>query len=389
MRTLYLDCGMGAAGDMLAAALLELIPDQQGFMDELNALGLPGVCFRKEAAQRCGITGTLFSVKVNGEEEESPDGHRHSSLHDIEHIVGRLPVSERAKEDIMSVYRLIAEAKSKVCGVPVMGIHFHGVGTLDAIADITAVCMLMDKLAPSQVTVSPIHVGKGQVKCAYGILPVPTPVTAYILREIPIYGGSIEGEMCTLIGAALLKHFATDFGDMPLIKVSDIGYGMGKKEFEAVNCVRALLGETRDDTDTVLELSCNVDDMTAEAVGFALECFFRAGALEAYTIPVGMKKSRPGTLINVLCRKNKRDIMIRQIFKHTTTLGIREKLCKCCTLERHIETDDTHFGRVRRKVSQGYGVERQKYEYEDIAEIARNEGLSIAEVHAALGRPEN
>ncbi len=392
MKTLYLDCGMGAAGDMLAAALLELIPGQQGFIDGLNALGLSGVCFRKEAAQRCGITGTLFSVEFNRGEEGSPGQHhggRYSSLHDMEHIAERLAVPEKVKEDIMSVCRIIVEAEGRVRRVPATEIRFHEAGTLCAVACITAVCMLMDMLAPSQVVVSPIRVGRGQVKCAHGILPVSAPVTAYILREVPIYGGSIEGELCTPVGAALLKHFATGFADMPLMMVSAIGYGMGKKEFETANCVRALLGETRDSTDTILELSCNVDDMTAEAVGFALECFFRAGALEAYTIPAGMKKSRPGTLINVLCRESQRDIMIRMIFKHTTTLGIREKLCKRYTLERHIETDDTHFGKVRRKISQGYGVERQKYEYEDIAEIARNEGLSIEEVHSALGGTKN
>ena len=202
MRTLYLDCGMGAAGDMLTAALSELLPDQDAFFEKMNALGIPGVHFEKEKTQKCGITGTHSKVTVNGEEEESLDvhdhhhdhedhhhdhdhahgaHHHHSSLHDIEHIVrDHLPVSDRVKDDIMAVYQLIAQAESAAHGVPVDQIHFHEVGTMDAVADITAVCMLMEELSVDQVIVSPVHVGSGKVRCAHGILPVPAPATAYI-----------------------------------------------------------------------------------------------------------------------------------------------------------------------------------------------------------------
>ena len=266
-RILYLDCGMGAAGDMLAAALIELLPQADSFIDELNALGIPGVRFSKEPSVKCGITGTHMHVSVNGQEEESHDHHghshehehshehshhehhhhshqhHHSGLNDIEHIVrGHMSLPENVQDHVMQVYGLIAEAESKAHGVPVTEIHFHEVGTLDAVADITAVCMLMDRLAPEEVVVSPIHVGSGQVRCAHGILPVPAPATAYILKGAPIYGGAIKGELCTPTGAALLKHFATRFGDMPIMTVEAIGYGMGKKDFEAANCVRAMLG---------------------------------------------------------------------------------------------------------------------------------------------------
>lgn len=416
MKTLYLDCNMGAAGDMLTAALTELLPEPEAFIRELNGLGIPGVHVSREPSVKCGITGTHISVTVHGETEESPDGghfhehshehgdssehehshehHHHSSLHDIEHIVrDHLAVSDRVKNDVLAVYQLIAEAESHAHGVPVTDIHFHEVGTLDAVADITAVCMLMEKLAPEQVIVSPVHVGSGRVKCAHGILPVPAPATAYILRDVPIYGGTsgdcsaacpIEGELCTPTGAALLKHFATRFGDMPVMKVRAIGYGMGKKDFAAANCVRALLGETQEQGDVVVELSCNVDDMTAEAIGFAMETFFAAGALEVYTVPVGMKKSRPGVLLCVMCRENMRDTMTALIFRHTTTLGIRERTSRRCTLRRTTETIESPLGPVRKKISQGYGVERQKYEYEDVAAIARREGMSLEEVLSML-----
>lgn len=383
MRTLYIDCGMGAAGDMLTAALLELLPNPQDFIEEINALGLPGVEIRAQASTKCGIRGTHMTVTVDGREEnEHMHGHTHShsGLHDIEHIVSGLSVSDGVKSDVMAIYRLIGEAESIAHGVPVTEIHFHEVGTMDAVADIVSVCLLMEKIAPQQVVVSPIHVGSGQVRCAHGILPVPAPATAYILRDVPIYGGEIKSELCTPTGAAILKHFASSFGAMPVMKTSAIGYGMGTKDFAAANCVRVLLGETEENGGTVTELSCNVDDMTAEAIGYAMSCLFEAGALEVYTIPVGMKKNRPGTLLSVMCTNESRDEMVRLIFKHTTTLGIRENISRRYKLSRRVESVVTEFGEVRKKISTGFGVSREKLEYDDIVRVAKAHDMSMSEV---------
>ncbi|MBQ7433025.1 MAG: LarC family nickel insertion protein [Lachnospiraceae bacterium] len=299
MRTLYLECNMGAAGDMLAAALLELHPEPEAVLERLNHLGLPGVSFQKERAVSCGITGTHFSVRVNGVEEESQDvemgheqeghlphheahiqekhhqeahiqehgehhqeahacgehhhiqeeqhhkeHHHHASLHDICHIIDGLELPEDVKQNAKSVYLRIAEAEGHVHGRKVEEVHFHEVGTLDAVADVVSVCLLMQELAVEQVIVSPIHVGSGLVRCAHGILPVPAPATAYILRGVPIYGGQIKGELCTPTGAALIRQFAHEFGSLPLMKIEKIGYGMGRKEFPVANCVRAMLGES-------------------------------------------------------------------------------------------------------------------------------------------------
>ena len=387
MRTLYLDCGMGAAGDMLTAALLELLPDRDAFVEELNALGIPGVGFSAEKCEKCGILGTHMAVTVYGE-EESDHPHHHGHLGDIRGIVSSLPIPTMVKLDILSVYEEIAQAESHVHGVPVEQIHFHEVGTMDAIADVTAVCLLLHRLAPDKIIVSPVHVGSGQVRCAHGILPVPAPATAYLLRGIPIYGGSIAGELCTPTGAALIKHFATEFGEMPVMTVSAIGYGMGKKEFPRANCVRALLGESEDPADEIVELRCNVDDMTGEAVGFALDQLMAGGALDAFTVPIGMKKSRPGVLITVLCREDRKDTMIRLLLKHTTTLGVREFPCQRYTLNRTVETVDTPYGPIRKKVSSGYGVRREKYEYEDLSKTAREQDLSIVELLEKI-RPDS
>ena len=528
MKLLYLDCGMGAAGDMLGAALAELLPDdtRDAFASELNAAGIPGVHVSLDPSVKCGITGTHLTVTVNGTEEKegghshhdhqhdhahdhihshdhhhdhshehshSHDHHHdhsHRSLHDIHHIIDDLKLPEAVRTDILAVYRLIAEAESKAHDKPVSEIHFHEVGTMDAIADIASVCLLLHKLAPDQIIASPIHVGSGQVKCAHGILPVPAPATAYILKDIPIYSGSIQGELCTPTGAALLKHFVTRFDQMPLMTPASTGYGMGTKDFPAANCVRAILGESFAEnqpailgesfaenqpeqsacspattapttalasatapapttapastaapapttapastaapasttapvstvtptseeaaiTETICELSCNVDDMTGEDIAFAIETFLQNGALDAFTVPCTMKKGRPGVLVTVLCKDPDQKQMTRLILQHTTTLGVRSAIKKRWTLSRtESETvipDDVLANvtapdmpaeskaqelkttgndcTIRSKTSTGFGITRNKYEHDDLEKIARTYGLTLAQVRALL-----
>lgn len=388
MRTLYIDCGMGAAGDMLTAALLELLPDPAAFVRELNGLGLPGVIWRLEPAVKCGVTGSRVSVTIQGHEEgEDRDAghdhhHHHHTMADIAAVVRALPVSEKVKGNALAVYERIARAESEVHGVAVEEVHFHEVGAMDAVADVLAVCLLMERLAPERVIASPVHVGCGSVRCAHGILPVPAPATALLLKHVPIYSGEVQGELCTPTGAALLVRFADSFGPMPVMRVGAIGYGMGKKDFPRANCVRALLGETEETGDAVAELRCDLDDMTGEALGFAMERLLEAGALDVFTAPVGMKKSRPGVELTVLCRPEDREAMVELIFRHTTTLGVRETMCRRYTLRRRVETADTPWGPVGKKISQGYGVTREKLEYEDLARIARQEGVSLARAAA-------
>lgn len=405
MRTIYLDCSMGAAGDMLMAALLELLPEKDTFLQKMQSLGLPGLEISAEPSVKCGITGTHMRVLIHGEEEGHPHEHaaeahahshadapeaahahvhvhphHHTDLDELTHRISRLNVSEAVRSDILAVYQSIADAESRVHGVPVEQIHFHEVGSLDALADVTGVCLLMELLAPEQVLASPVHVGSGQVRCAHGILPVPAPATALLLEGIPIYGGSIRGELCTPTGAALLRRFVTRFGPLPPMRVEKTGYGMGTKDFEAANCVRAMLGQTEESAGHILELSCNLDDMTPEAVGFAMEQLFAAGALDVYTTPIGMKKNRPGVLLTCMCREDDREAMLRTIFRHTSTLGVRVSVCDRYTLSRRQYAVQTPDGEIRVKESSGWGVLRRKAEFEDLARIARQTGKSIAEV---------
>jgi len=393
MKTLYFECNMGAAGDMLMAALLELHPDPEDFLKRLGAIGIPDVEVAVEKSIKCGIIGTHITVKICGQEEISHDhhhehehthnehdNHSHDSYHDIGHMIDHLNISETVKKNALGVYRLIAEAESHAHGVPIDKIHFHEVGELDAVADIVGVCMLIEELAPDIILASPVHVGSGHVRCAHGVLPVPTPATAYILKDVPIYGGDVRGELCTPTGAAILKYFAKDFVSMPVMKVSKIGYGMGTKDFERANCVRSFLGETERHEEDVTELICNLDDMTPEAIAFAQQLLLDEGALDVYTMPIGMKKGRMGILFTCMCRQDERDLMLHLIFKHTTTLGIRETISRRYTLSRKLDEIKTPYGPLRMKTAQGYGITKTKIEYDDLAKIATENDLSFAQI---------
>lgn len=418
MKTLYLDCGMGAAGDMLMSALLELVESPDSFITRLNYLGIPGVKVEREKAVSCGITGTRVSVRINGVDEDEHDhghgghdhchgGHVHShgehvhshNVHDeqlhehntllsIRELINALPLSDIVKQNAIAVYELIASAESRAHGVTVEQVHFHEVGAMDAVTDIVGVCMLMEELAPDRVIASPVHVGSGQVRCAHGILPVPAPATADILRGVPIYGGSIKGELCTPTGAALLKHFVTSYGDLPVISVSAVGYGMGSRVFEVANCVRAMLGEQSASctpNDSVTMLSCNLDDMTAEAIGFACNRLMETGALDVYTVPVYMKKNRPATMLVCAVTPDSADRLAAEMLRYTTTFGVRRSDNSRYALSRTITPVPTKYGDIRVKSGLGYGVEKMKPEYDDVARAAEDNGLSISEVLQSLG----
>ena len=383
MRILYIECNKGVAGDMLSAALLELFDKPVDVITKLNSIAPEGVSVSAEKTQKCGITGTQMHVVINGEEEghgshhEHEHHHHHASMEHIAGIINGMDIPDCVKTDALSVYKLIADAESKAHGMPVSEIHFHEVGTLDAIMDVTSVCYMIHELAPDAIYASPVRTGFGEVKCAHGIMPVPAPATAYLLEGIPTYAGDIEGEMCTPTGAALIRYFSQKFCERPLMAVDKTGYGMGHKDFKAANCVRAFLGErteSSDQTDQVVELKCNLDDMTGEQIGYAMSKLFEAGALDVFTTAIGMKKNRPGILLTVLCRPSGRESIIPQIFKHTTTIGIRETLCNRYILRR-TETADENG--VRTKTSTGYGVTRKKSEFDDLARLADKNNDSI------------
>ncbi len=416
---------MGAAGDMLAAALLELQPDPDAAVADLNALGIPGVEFVRERVSRCGIAATHLSVRVNGKEEVTDNDHHHDHGHDHHHdhdhdehhhhdhdghhhehdgghhhehrsladimaIIDGLPLADKAAGSARAVYSRIAAAEGRAHGCEVDLVHFHEVGAIDAVADIVACCYLMARIAPEKVVASPIHVGFGSVKCAHGIMPVPAPATAFLLEGIPVYSdGIISGELCTPTGAALLRHFVSEFGPMPLMRVSATGHGAGRKDFPRANIVRAMLGENglapAAAADEVFEIACNIDDMTAEDLAFATEAVRAAGALDVWMQSALMKKGRPGTILLALTAPDRRENVIAAILRHTTTLGVRESRVRRTVLGRAEETVATPLGELRCKRAAGFGVSRSKFEYEDLAAAARAQGISLAEARRMAG----
>ena len=386
MKTLYIDCSMGCAGDMLTAALLELHPDKDDFLSRMNA-ALGGKAVLTAAPDsKCGIIGTHVTVLINGDEEgeKTHHHHEHTSITEIMAFIDSVPLDEAIRENAKKVYSIIAEAESRVHGHPMENVHFHEVGSLDALADVLSVCALMHELAPERILASEVNVGSGTVRCAHGVLPVPAPATELILRGVPIYSGQIRSELCTPTGAALLKFFVLKFVAMPTMQVENVGCGTGKKDFKCANVVRAFIGETADEGDRIIELACNLDDMTPEELAFAMEELFSLGALDVYFTNIGMKKSRPGVKLTCMCREKQREQMLECIFKHTTTLGVREYACKRYELGRSEKAVRTQDGEVRVKTSSGYGAVREKAEYEDLAALARKSGKTIAQIRSEV-----
>ena len=384
MKTLYIECNMGAAGDMLLASLAELTGDVKACEDKLNSLGIPDVTYEFEKSVKCGIEGTHAHVAVHGVEEDEHmhdhhheehhhEHHHHTHMSDIENIINGLNVSDKVKGDALAVYGLIAEAESKAHGKPVTDIHFHEVGTMDAVADIVGVCVLLEQIGADKIVVSPLATGFGQVRCAHGILPVPAPATASIIEGIPTYSGDVEGELLTPTGAALLKHFADSFGTRPVMAIEKTGYGMGRKDFAKANMLRTFIGEADNESDKVVEMKFNVDDMTGEEIGYATGVLMDNGALDVFTTSVYMKKNRPGILFTVLVKLEDKEKFAKLIFENTTTIGIRFNEMERFKLARREEKVMTRFGEVSFKVSEGFGVTKTKPEYDDVKGIADKE----------------
>ncbi len=300
----------------------------------------------------------------------------------IKKIIDSLHVPAHVKTGALDVYQLIAEAESRVHGKPVSQVHFHEVGAMDAVADIVGVCMLVEQLAPGRIEASPINTGSGHVRCAHGVLPVPAPATELILRGVPSYSDGTEGELCTPTGAAILKHFASAFGPRPVMQVERTGYGMGKKEFTKANTVRAFWGETETGEKTrVAEISCNLDDMTGEQIGFAAETLLAEGALDVYTTPIQMKKGRPGFLLCCLCAVNEVEKFAQLMLRHTSTFGVRVATFDRYCLDRRCETVQTRYGEISVKHGQGHGVTKCKAEYEDVKNAAQKSGATLEAVY--------
>ena len=387
MKTLYLQLESGAAGDMLAAALLELVPDRYASLARLAAMMPPGVELHASRATRGGLAGTLFDVSVHGESEghdhhEHHDHghHHHTTLAEVRARIAALPLPDAVRADALAVFDSIAAAESKAHGEPVDHVHFHEVGSLDALADVTCVCALLAELAPDRVVASPPNAGGGTVRCAHGVLPVPAPATANLLEGLPWRGDDpATGELLTPTGAALLRRFVAGWGPMPEMQTDRAGVGLGHREIPGrANAVRVFLGEeaapaASGPNGRVVELKANLDDMTGEDLAFACERVREAGALDVSLAPLLMKKGRPGHLLLALAAPECADAVAAAILRETSTFGVRRTDCARYELARSVREADG----LRVKRGEGYGAAKEKPEFEDRARSALASGTPV------------
>lgn len=386
MRILYYDCFAGISGDMNLGAMIDLGVDPNYIKKELEKLNIEGFHLTFERAVRRGISGTLATVIV-----ENPDNEKHRHLHHVQAIVNSSSLSEKVKEIALQIFQLIAEAEAKVHDIDIQKVHFHEVGALDSIADIVGAAICLDFLKVDKVLSSPIQLGGGTVKCAHGVMPVPAPATALIVEHVPVKTGLVQHEATTPTGAAILVATVNEFTsnvNMPIVKTA---YGIGQRDVSEVpNILRVYLLETKENAKDVLQeeavvLECNIDDMNPEHYGFLLEKLLAMEASDAWLTPIVMKKSRPATMVSVLCSPDKVEEMKAILFKHTTTLGIREKYVEKSLLRREEKEIETGYGKVRIKEAYYGGVcVKRKPEYEDCKALALKNNITIAEVEQAV-----
>ena len=383
MQIAYFDCFSGISGDMTLAALIDAGADLAAIQTAIASMDLGAVRLSVANTQRNGFRGKLLAI-------EQPREHAHRYLRDIHTHIRRGRFSARAKDLAMRFFERIARAEAKVHGTTMDRVQFHEVGAIDSIVDMVGVAIAWDMLGIEKGYASAVPTGSGLIRIAHGTVSVPAPATAELLMGVPIAPTQIQMEMTTPTGAAILTELVSDFGPMPSMQVGRIGYGAGNKNIpDRPNLLRLLIGNALSSTtksvqrnsDQVVVLECNLDDIPAEQIGFAIECLWKAGALDVFTSSIQMKKNRPGTLLTVLAKPEDRQSMEAILFQHTGTLGIRYRRQARTVLPRTTVEVPTPWGIVLGKVSKlPSGEEDFSPEYEDCARIAKTYGLRLIDV---------
>lgn len=391
MKIAHFDCFSGISGDMVLGALIDAGVPGEVITNAIAGLGLP-VQIEIERVKKCGIAATKVNIIAEDQED-------YRFLPDVQAIIekgreaGKLTVKQL--ELAMKIFRIVAEAEAKVHGISIDKVHFHEVGALDSIADIVGAAVGIDWLNVDQWSCSAVVVGSGMVKCAHGLMPVPAPATALILEGIPIATSNVKGELCTPTGAAILKAIVTEFSTLPGMTIRHVGHGAGTKDLlDQPNVVRLFVGEANKHVDgnqnqQVTLLETNLDDCTGEIVGYTIERLFLAGALDVYTIPIQMKKQRPGVMLCVLASGEKVLELEAIIFRETGTFGIRRAIMQRTILQRKPIILQTALGPIKAKHgelttadSMAAGHEIVTPEYEECARIARENNIPLREVYA-------
>jgi len=384
MKIAYLDCSSGISGDMFLAALLDAGLSPQRLLEELKKLPLGFYEFKRTHVMRGGIAGSHIEIR-------DPGQHQARHLSHIEKLIGESALSNTVKERSLKIFRRLGEAEAKLHNQPVEKVHFHEVGALDAILDITGACVGLELMEISELIASPLNVGAGRVETAHGTLPVPAPATAELLTEVPVYSTGVEGELVTPTGAAIVSTLAAGFGPMPAMKIERIGYGAGAREFPRhPNVARLFIGRREESEkpkagvggeDVVSVIEANLDDMSPQLYGFLAERALQAGALDITCTPIQMKKNRPGLMVSILSEPDQCDELVRLLFEQTTTIGVRVHQSRRKILDRQLITVDTPYGAVNVKVAWLDGkVVNAAPEYEDCQRVANEKSVPLKQV---------
>ena len=366
---------------MIVASLLDAGAPKDALVERLESLGLGGYRISIDKTVKQGFSATRFNVELD---ESLKQPHRH--LQDIVEILSAASLPDPVRIRACAVFQRLAEAEAAVHGTTTDKIHFHEVGAVDAILDIVGAVSCLELLGIEQVICSPVVTGTGMVRCAHGLLPVPAPATAELIKGVPLRECRETGELLTPTGAAILTTVAEEFGPLPAMRIESIGCGAGMRDgAEVPNVLRVFVGERQSEgeTDTVTVLETTIDDCSPEMIGHCVERLWGEGVLEAYTMPIHMKKSRTGLLLTVLCDRSKIDAAERIIFAETTTFGIRRHSVERTKLRRRIEEVQTPFGPVRMKVGERPGIITASPEYEDCRKAATLHGVPLREVMSA------
>lgn len=379
-RVLHFDPFSGISGDMTLAALLDAGADAGAVTAALASLGLP-IQVRVEKVRKGGFAATRVII-------DAPEQQQDRHLPEIEAIIARGALTAGARDLAVRIFRRLAEAEATVHGMPLERVHFHEVGALDSIADIVGVAVALDQLGVQRCTSRSVATGSGMVQCAHGLMPVPTPATAELLKGAPLAPCPIKAELTTPTGAAILASTVSEWIETPALRIDAVGHGAGTKDFlEQPNLLRVFLGEAvvnPGDRDAVWVLETNLDDVPGEVIGHTVEQLFEAGALDVFTTAVGMKKNRPGVLLSVLVPDALIEPAEAIVFRQTQTFGIRRHRVERSKLRRETVTVETPWGPVRGKRGWREGLHVLTPEYEDCARLARQHGVPLRAVFDAV-----
>ena len=378
MRTAYFDCFSGISGDMTLGALVDAGVSIDDLRAELAKLSLPGYEFKTEKVNRSGIAATKAHVIIDPRSQKS----RH--LSDILNIIEGSSLAPTVKEKSGRIFERMAAAEAKVHGTIPDKIHFHEVGAVDAVVDIVGSVIGLDLLGITQIITSSINVGSGTVQTAHGIFPIPAPATAELLKGIPFYQSSLQFELATPTGAAIISTLSNSFGILPAMKVDRIAYGAGDKDFsDRPNVLRLMIGElaANYEEDRSIVIETNIDDMSPQVYDYIIERLMDQGAQDVSLSPIIMKKGRPAILLSVLTDRSKVDALLDIIFRETTSIGARIQEVGRKKLSREIKEVDTVYGRIGVKVSMhGNEILTVTPEYDDCRRIAEDKKVPLKEV---------